>query len=52
MIAAGEPKAVVARTLRIGRTTLYRHRVPCLSTLSLPSGWKLIKTGRGDMPRR
>ena len=25
MIAAGEPKAAVARTLRIGRTTLYRH---------------------------
>ena len=25
MIAAGEPKAAVARTLRVGRTTLYRH---------------------------
>jgi DNA invertase Pin-like site-specific DNA recombinase len=25
MIAAGEAKAAVARTLRIGRTTLYRH---------------------------
>jgi DNA invertase Pin-like site-specific DNA recombinase len=25
MIASGEPKAAVARTLRIGRTTLYRH---------------------------
>jgi DNA-binding phage protein len=25
MIAAGEPKAAVARTLRIGRTTLYRQ---------------------------
>jgi DNA invertase Pin-like site-specific DNA recombinase len=25
MIAAGEPKAAVARTLRIERTTLYRH---------------------------
>jgi len=25
MIAAGEPKAAVARSLRVGRTTLYRH---------------------------
>jgi hypothetical protein len=25
MIAAGEPRAAVARTLRVGRTTLYRH---------------------------
>jgi DNA invertase Pin-like site-specific DNA recombinase len=25
MIADGEPKAAVARTLRIGRTTPYRH---------------------------
>ncbi len=25
MIAGGEPKAAVARTLRIGRTTLDRH---------------------------
>jgi hypothetical protein len=25
MIAAGEPKAAVARTFRVGRTTLYRH---------------------------
>ena len=24
-MSAGEPKAAVARTLRIGRTTLYRH---------------------------
>lgn len=25
MIAADEPKAAVARTLRVGRTTLYRY---------------------------
>jgi hypothetical protein len=25
MIAPGEPKAAVARTLRAGSTTLYRH---------------------------